>query len=185
MSTPLRTLSSLLLAAASLTLGASAWAQSGRGTGSTYDGSSWYSPSGGRYIGFNAGRSDYPGPGTGDAYALYTGGTWGQNFGMEFGARDFGRSNGLDAYGFSLSAVARLPLNEVFAVYGKLGGIYGRTKNAAGAKDTGWGETYGVGVDFNLTSKLSALLEYDRSRLDFVGGRDHINVTSVGLKYRY
>lgn len=190
MSTSIRKLSGIVLAAAGLALGAAAQAQSsttttGRSMGSSYDGTSWYAPAGGRYIGFNAGRADFPGNGQGDAYSLYTGGMWGQNFGLEFGARDFGRSNGREAYGFNLSAVARVPLTPAFSLFGKVGGLYSRTENAAGVKDNGWGETYGVGVDFNFTPRLTAVLEYDRSRVDFAGDKDHINVTSVGLKYRY
>ena len=52
-------------------------------------------------------------------------------------------------------------------------------------KDHGWGETYGVGVDFNFTQNLTAVLQYDRSRVKFAGDKENINVTSVGLKYRY
>lgn len=185
----IRTLSGIVLALAGLTVGAAAQAQStstmGRGTGSSYDGgTSWYAPAGGRYIGLNAGRADYPGGGNGDAYSLYTGGMWGQNFGLELGATDFGNAGDRDAYGFNLSAVGRVPLTPAFSVFGKLGALYGRTE-AAGVKDSGWGETYGVGVDFNFTQNLTAVLQYDRSRLHFAGGRDHLNNTSVGLKYRY
>lgn len=186
MSTSIRTLSGLVLAAAGLALGATAQAQSGSSMGSSMDSSSsWYAPAGGRYIGFNAGRSDYSrSSSNADAYSLYAGGMWGQNFGLEFGATDFGNSNARDAYGFNLSAVGRVPLTPAFSLFGKLGGLYSRTETA-GIKDSGWGETYGVGVDFNFTQNLSAVLQYDRSRLPFAGEKEHINVTSVGLKYRY
>ncbi len=186
----IRTLSGIVLALAGLTLGAAVQAQStststmGRGTGTSYEGgTSWYAPAGGRYIGLNAGRADYPGS-DGDAYSLYTGGMWGQNFGLEFGATDFGKAGNRDAYGFHLSALARVPLTPAFALFGKVGGLYGRTESA-GVKDSGWGETYGVGVDFNFTQNLTAVLQYDRARLNFAEGKDHINTTSVGLKYRY
>jgi opacity protein-like surface antigen len=152
---------------------------------STQSGSNWYAPAGGRYIGLNAGRSDFPGSGSGDAYSLYTGGMVNQTLGLEFGATDFGKSEGRDAYGFNLSGVARIPLTPAFSLFGKLGGLYSRTENSAGTKDSGWGETYGVGVDFNFTQNLTAVLQYDRSRLKFAGDKDHIHVTSVGLKYRY
>lgn len=191
MSTSIRTLSGIALALAALAGGVGAQAQTStsstsRPMGSSYDGgSSWYAPAGGRYMGFNAGRADFPGTGRGDAYSLYAGGMWGQNFGMEFGANDFGRSDDRKAYGFNLSAVGRVPLTPAFSLFGKLGGLYSRTENAANVKDSGWGETYGVGVDFNFTQSLSAVLAYDRSRVKFAGDKEHINVTSVGLKYRY
>lgn len=191
MNKSIRTLSGIVLALAGLAAGTAVQAQSStsttsmsRGSGSSYDGgSSWYAPAGGRYFGFNAGRADYPGS-NGDAYSLYTGGMWGQNFGLEFGATDFGKAGDRDAYGFNVSAVGRLPLTPAFSLFGKLGALYSRTE-VAGAKESGWGETYGAGVDFNFTQNLTAVLQYDRSRLQFVGGKDHIDMTSVGLKYRY
>lgn len=190
MSTPIRTLSRIVLAVAAVASVASALAQSststtGRGMSTSYDGgTSWYAPAGGRYLGVNAGRADFPGAGTGDAYSIYTGGMWSQNFGLEFGANDFGDNADRHAYGFNLSAVGRVPLTPAFSLFGKLGGLYSRT-SAAGVKDSGWGETYGVGVDFNFTQNLTAVLQYDRSRVSFVGDKDHISTTSVGLKYRY
>ncbi len=190
MTTSIRKLSGIALTAAGLALGAAAQAQSSSSTtggmsASTQSGSNWYTPAGGRYIGLNAGRSDFPGSGSGDAYSLYTGGMVNQTLGLEFGATDFGKSEGRDAYGFNLSGVARIPLTPAFSLFGKLGGLYSRTENSAGTKDSGWGETYGVGVDFNFTQNLTAVLQYDRSRLKFAGDKDHIHVTSVGLKYRY
>lgn len=192
MSTSIRKLSGIVLALTGLALGAAAQAQSSttttmtnRSMDSSYGGSSWYAPAGGRYIGFNAGRSDIPGADKGDAYSLYTGGMWGQNLGLELGLNDFGSSQGRKAYGFNLSAVGRVPLTPAFSLFGKLGGLYSRSESAGGVKDSGWGETYGVGVDFNFTQNLTAVLQYDRSRVDFAGDKDHINVTTVGLKYRY
>jgi opacity protein-like surface antigen len=188
MSKSIRRLSGIVLATASLAMGAHAQAQSGNSTmpnEMNASGSSWYAPAGGRYIGLNAGRSDFPGSGKGDAYSLYMGGMMNQNLGLEFGATDFGNSGGRDAYGFSLSAVGRIPLTPAFSLFGKLGGLYSRTENHSGNKDHGWGETYGAGVDFNVTQNLTAVLQYDRSRVKFSGDKEHINTTSVGLKYRY
>lgn len=182
MSTSIRTLSGIALALAALAGGVGAQAQTST---SSYDGSSWYAPAGGRYLGLNAGRADFPGSGNGDAYSLYAGGMWSQNFGLELGASDFGKDQGRKGYGFNLSAVGRMPLTPAFSLFGKLGGLYSRTENAAGIKDSGWGETYGAGVDFNFTQSLSAVLQYDRSRVKFAGDKDHINMTTVGLKYRY
>lgn len=191
MSKSIRKLSGIVLAVAGLALGTAAQAQSSsstdtsRGMSSSSDsGSTWYAPAGGRYIGLNAGRTDYSGSDKGDAYGVYTGGMWNENWGLEFGASDFGSDNSRKAYGFNLSAVGRLPLTPAFSVFGKFGALYGRTE-LNGVKDSGWGETYGVGVDFNFTQNLTAVLAFDRSHLKFAGDRDHIHVTSVGLKYRY
>ena len=145
MSKSIRRLSGIVLATASLAMGAHAQAQSGNSTmpnEMNASGSSWYAPAGGRYIGLNAGRSDFPGSGKGDAYSLYMGGMMNQNLGLEFGATDFGNSGGRDAYGFSLSAVGRIPLTPAFSLFGKLGGSTAAlkttraTRTTAGAKPT-------------------------------------------------
>lgn len=187
MSTSIRKLSGIVLAVASLAWGASAQAQAQSapsGAASRSDTGNWYAPAGNRYIGLNAGRSDFSGTPNADAYHLYGGATWGQNFGLEFGATDFGQSGDKDAYAFSLSAVGRIPLTEAFTLFGKLGAMYSRT-DQAGTKDDHWGETYALGVDFNVTPQLAAVLEYDRSKLRFAGSKEYVNMTMVGLKYRY
>ncbi len=207
--------SSIALALAALAIGATAQAQtsmsgsrSGSGMSSSY-GSSWYAPAGGRYIGFNAGRSDYFGncsasdvlslscDNTGTAYSLYTGGMWNNSVGMELGATDFGHIDRLGgrtkAYGFNLSAVGRVPMTDTIGLFAKLGAMYSRSEVTVGAtavgansgKDSGWGPTYGVGVDFSLTPQLAAVLQWDQSKIKVLGDRERINVTSVGLKYRF
>lgn len=192
MSKSISKLSGIVLAMAGLALGAAAQAQTSPSStprssmnSSSDSDSTWYAPAaGGRYIGLNAGRTDYSGSDKGDAYGIYVGGMWNQNWGLEFGASDFGSDNSRKAYGFNLSAVGRMPLTPAFSLFGRLGALYGRTE-LNGVKDSGWGETYGVGVDFNFTQNLTAVLAFDRSHLKFAGDRDHIQVTSVGLKYRY
>ena len=121
MSKSIRALSGIVLATASLAMGANALAQSSSSTTAGNDmnaNGTWYAPAGGRYLGLNAGRTDYPGSHKGDAYSLYMGGMWSPNWGMEFGATNFGSDSGNDAYGFNLSAVARLPLTPAFSVFG-------------------------------------------------------------------
>ncbi|MES2978259.1 MAG: outer membrane beta-barrel protein [Pseudomonadota bacterium] len=177
-------------------------------SGGFFGGSQWYRPAGGSYIGFNAGRSDFGGScgatqivqlncdNTGDAYSLYTGGMWNKNFGVELGINDFGRidraGGTTKAYGFNISLVGSIPLTQSFSVFGKLGTIYGRTTTSANAltglasgSDNGWGSTYGLGVNFDITPQLAAVVQVDQSNLRFVNGKDHINTTSVGLKYRF
>lgn len=196
----------MALALAALAFGGAAQAQSS-GTSSSY-GSNWYSPAGGRYVGLNVGRADYFGSCSASdlltlscdkrdtAYNIYTGGMWNNNFGMEFGATDFGRIDRLGgttkAYGFNLSAVGRLPMTERIGLFGKVGAMYSRSEVSIGSTatgpngtDHGWGPTYGVGVDFGITPKLAAVLQWDQSKVPFVGARERINVASLGLKYRF
>lgn len=161
---------------------------------SNWSGTSWY-PTGNRYFGLNAGTGEVNGGGdNSDVYSIYTGGMWNKNFGLELGATDFkefDRGPGtVSAYGFSIKAVGVLPITQSFAAFAKAGTIYNRTRGSLdglspGARDSDWGSTYGVGLNFDFTPSLSAVLEYDQSNLRFAGDREHINTTSVGLKYRF
>lgn len=176
MHSSLRKLSLVALGAASVLASALAQAQ-------TSEAGHWWPSSTQSYIGLNGGRSHFD-PGRGDAYTLSVGTLWPSQFGLEAGATDLGRAHNTEAYGFYLAGVGRLPINETFAVFGKLGLMYSRTDNA-GARDTGYGETYGVGVDISMTRQLAAVLQYDRSAVQLNTGRDRVNMASVGLKYRY
>lgn len=214
MSTTFRKFSGVCLAAAALSLSAAAQAQStgttsgsamsssgDSGMGSMFSRNSWFRPGSG-YIGFNVGRSDYGGgcgigafdcDDTSDVYNLYVGNMWNRNLGLELGMTDFGdidRNNGTtQAYGFSASLVGNWPLTESFSVFGKLGTMYGRTRiSGVGTEtgsDSGWGSTYGLGVNFDITPQLAAVVQIDQTNLRFVTGREHINTTSIGLKYRF
>ena len=66
--------------------------------------------------------------------------------------------------------------------------MYTRTKVTSGSSvsnDNGWGMTYGVGVNYDFTRQFAAVLEWDQTNLNLAGSSDHINTTSVGLKYRF
>ncbi len=193
----IRKFSGIALAVAALGMGVTAQAQStGASTGmkssSMSSGSDWYTPAGGRYIGLNAGRTDLNGASNTTAYDAYAGGMWNKNFGLEIGMADFGRMNrgagSVDAYGFSVKAVGVMPLTESLGAFAKLGTMYSRTKvNTGGSQisDHGWGTTYGVGLNFDINPQLAAVVEWDQTNVHLAGAREHINTTSVGLKYRF
>ena len=194
----------MALIATALALGGTAQAQTTDNT-STGAGSNWYSPSGNRYFGLNVGRSNFSGncglgsftcDDTGSAYSVYSGGMWSKNLGLELGLSDFGkidRAGGTTrAYGLSVKGVGVMPLTESLSGFAKLGTIYGKTKVTADAgsgvatgSDDGWGASYGLGLSFDLTPQLAGVLEWDQSHMKFAGGRDHVNSTSLGLKYRF
>lgn len=177
MNTTLSKISCLMLTTAALAWGGAAQAQ---GAASS---SAWWPAAYNSYVGLNAGRGQFD-QGRGDAYSLYVGAMWTPQFGLELGGTDFGRGAQAEAYGFHLSGVARLPLNETFSLFGRLGLMYSRSE-AGGARDTGFGETYGLGLDANITRQWAAVVQFDRSAVHFANGRDRINMASVGLKYRY
>lgn len=164
-----------------------------------------YAP-GNRYIGLNAGQSDFSlGNGTGlfgsdrrtTAYNIYAGSYFNNNFGFEIGYTDFGKINraggSTKADGINLSLVGRAPMSGAFNLLGKVGTTYGRTEvsSAAGSgvaagseSDFGW--SYGVGAEYVFNPQLSAVLQYDEHNLKFAGGdRNRISATTLGLRYRY
>lgn len=191
--------SSLCVAAAALAA-AGVQAQSSSGSSSLYG-------SGNSHIGFNAGLTDYKlGDGTGifgsdkndTAYNLYAGSYFpNSNLGMELGYTDFGkvsRAGGTTkADGINISLIGRMPLGESFSLLGKVGGTYARTdvSSAPGSgvtagSETGFDWSYGVGAEFAMSRQWSAVLQYDEHYVKYAGdNRDRINVTSLGVRYRY
>lgn len=198
--------SSLVVALAALTLGASVHAQSSSGAGGmSLGGFQVYSP-GTAYVGVNAGSSFFDlGSGigafndddNGSAYSIYGGSYFNPNFGLELGYHDFGkitRAGGESkAYGLNLSLIGRVPVGQSFSITGRVGGTYGRTEVSSAAasgiqagKESGFGVSYGLGAEYAFTNNLSGVVQYDEHYMKFVGsGRDNVGVASIGLKYRF
>ena len=122
-----------------------------------------------------------------------------QNWGVEAGYTDFGKSdysytaNGVNSKGNStghsvyLAGKFTAPINEQFSVYGKLGAAHNKRNlndplfYAKSSKD----EVYaGVGGQYNLNQKVALTLEYERygKNRDFGAKSD---VVSVGAKYAF
>ena len=198
-----RLITSLVVAAASLTAVVGAQAQNSES--SSNSGYSMYSP-GKAYIGLNAGRSDYKvGNGIGVfthdqgdvAYNLYAGSYFNNNFGFEVGYTDFGsisRAGGnTKVDGINLSLVGKLPLNGVFNLLGKVGTTYGRTEvsSAPGSgvtagSERGFDWSYGLGAEYAFSPQWSAVLQYDEHYLKFAGsGRDRVSATTLGVRYGF
>jgi opacity protein-like surface antigen len=159
------------------------------------------------HIGFNAGLTDYKlNDGTGlfgsdkrtTAYNIYAGSYFkDSNLGMELGYTDFGRvtraGGTTKADGINLSLIGRMPLGTSFGLLGKVGGTYSRTdvSSSAGSGVTAGSETsfdwsYGVGAEYAMSRQWSAVLQYDEHYVKYAGNnRDRINVTSLGVRYRY
>jgi OOP family OmpA-OmpF porin len=195
--------SSLAIAAAALAgvSGASAQTTTSSASGNT----SWYAPNS-AYIGLNAGQSNYrQGCGTGafscgdkdDAYSIYGGSMLNNNFGLELGylnMGDIGRGGGTTkAEGINLSLVGKLPLSQSFGLFGKVGTTYGRTNvsslpgsGVTAGKEDGFGLSVGAGVSYDFSERWSAVLQWDRHDFKFAGaGRENINATTLGVKYRF
>jgi OOP family OmpA-OmpF porin len=195
-------LSALALGVFGLMASSGAHAQT---SGTAASNSSWYSPNN-AYIGFNAGQSSYrQGCGTGtfncgdkdDAYSIYGGSMLNNNFGLELGyvnMGDIGRGGGTTkAEGINLSLVGKLPLSQSFSLFGKVGTTYGRTKvsslpgsGVTAGNEDGFGLSVGAGVSYDFSERWSAVLQWDRHDFKFAGaGRENINATTLGVKYRF
>lgn len=192
---------SALAVAAALASGVNVQAQ----TSTSSRSGSWYAPSGG-YVGLNVGQSNFrQGCGTGlfscgdkdDAYSIYGGTMLNPNFGLELGyldMGDIGRGGGTtEARGVNLSLVGKVPLNERFGVFGKVGTTYSSTKVSATpgsgitpGEEDGFGLSLGAGVSYDFTQNWSAVLQWDRHNMKFAGGgREPVHATTIGLKYRF
>ncbi|MBG6072763.1 MULTISPECIES: outer membrane beta-barrel protein [unclassified Polaromonas] len=191
-----RSFSAIVLSVAALTAATGVQAQSNYAL---------YSP-GASYVGLNVGSSNFSlgngfGPFASDnrdtVYNIYTGTFFTPNFGVEAGYTNFGKidraGGNTKAQGFNLSLVGRAPITQSFNIFGKLGTTYGRTEvlafpgtGIASGKENGFGVSYGIGAEYSFNPQLSAVLQYDEHKLKFAGdGRDRVNATTVGLRYRF
>ena len=200
----LRTVVCVVIAAAPAVWG-SALAQATGGSGASAPGADWFGNRGG-YLGLSLGRSRYSVDCGGAAFICdrsdqavkVTAGAMSGNFwGVELGYLDLGRiaraGGTTKAQGLNLSVVGKAPVGWQFSVFGKVGATYGRTETSAlagsgvaGGTERGMGLSYGAGVSYDFTPRLSATLEWDSNDFRFAsGGRDPVRSTSLGLQYRY
>lgn len=160
------------------------------------------------YIGLSGGRSQYdlrantPASAalgvddTGTAFKITTGGFFNPFLGMELGYLHAGRMQRLGGVtrgqGLNLSLIARAPLSAQWDVFGKLGTTYSRTDtssasglNLASGRDSGFGLSYGAGVRWAFTPQWAAVLEWERHDMRFVDDKSHVDMTTLGVQFRY
>jgi len=130
------------------------------------------------------------------AWKVYAGGRFNDIFGLEAGYTDFGtvRAAGGDtkAWAVPVTLLIGAPIGNRFNVFGKIGGLYGHTDVDAAPSTlldrghkTGWGWTGGVGAAFRVTPNLDIRADWDRYRMDFVGGDQDIDMLSAGVQFRF
>ncbi len=162
--------------------------------------------SGNSYLDLGVGRSEFSlNNGSGGfssdtrdtTYSLRAGSYVNNMWGMEAGYTDFGnisRGGGLtEANGLNLSLIGKLPLSEQFSILGKLGTTYSRTEVSAAAlsglgtgKESGFGPSYGLGLEFNFTPQWSAVMQYEEHKMKFAGGEtDRVSNASLSARYRF
>jgi outer membrane autotransporter protein len=117
--------------------------------------------------------------------------------GLEIGYTDFGTISVLggetEAWAVPLTLTAGIPLGQRFNVFAKAGGVYARTDVSVSLTDSisergsrnGWGWTYGAGATFAVTPNVAIRADFDRHKLDFVGGRRDVDMLSAGVQFRF
>jgi OOP family OmpA-OmpF porin len=123
---------------------------------------------------------------------LFAGRMFDPHWGAEVGFVDTGRllraTGESRAQGLNLSLVGRTHLAS-FGVFGKVGTTYGRSdtsvmgNTAASGPEQGFGLSWGGGVSYDFTPRLSATFEWGSYDLRLSGGP--VRATSLGLQYRY
>ena len=190
----------LTLASTALLAQSTTTTRPGSRTGSyaqPYQGSYW------NYGGISVGRShyDYNCPAgfncdrheTG--FKAFVGGKSSENFGLEASYVYLGKGHrgGGDTWGqgLNLSLIGSVPLGQMAALNGKVGGIYSWTKTEGFApgmrtgSDHGLGISYGVGLSFAVTRTVDLRLDWDRYRMKFETGRNYADLASVGVAFKF
>jgi len=146
------------------------------------------------------------------AWSLNLGYSFTPNFALESGYVDFGEYNfnstasapaadtingRYKAYGYNLSAVGILPLQQGFSIYGKAGLLRSRADFGANSMgivpvsdSTHWGTdgTFGAGAGYDFTKNITGKLEWNRYLN--VGdsnatGRGDIDLYTAGVAYKF
>ena len=158
------------------------------------------------YIGLNLGRTRFDmGCGLGGfkcdsnsnlAVNLYTGGMFNDYMGLELGYLHTGnldRAGGTtSAQGVNLLLVGRVPMGA-FSIFGKAGGVYGRTKVSTdvlsgipeGSK-SGGGLSVAAGIGYDLSPKSSIVAHWARNTFKFANeGHPNVDTTTIGYVYKF
>jgi len=107
---------------------------------------------------------------------------------VEGGYVDFGSpSDGaleIEADGWTVAALAHLPLTANFAPYGKVGQLFWdreRSTDISRRSDSGNDMFYAVGLRFDLADHVQMRMEYERFSLDDTD----LDMGSLNLQYRF
>src|SRR5258706_2858819 len=159
----------------------------------------------GWYIGYNAGQSKYnfnctgSCSDTGAGYSLFAGVGVHPNIAVEFGYADLGKStfgaSNLRANVWELSGLGSwlFGTRQQFGVFGRLGVYTGELKSTtpstgAEIKHGTTDLTYGIGGQYNLSSKWGTRVEWQRFSKMGGGGfgvKNDVDLISLGILYKF
>jgi len=119
-------------------------------------------------------------------FKIFGGFQFTKNWGAEVGYVDFGKA-GIGGFGdigvtaLTLAGTGTLPLNESFSLLGKVGMANWDASGSASSGDSGTDLFYGIGARYNFNKNLSVQVEFET----FSAEDDSVNMTSVGLRYKF
>lgn len=131
-------------------------------------------------------------------YKLYGGYDVTQNFALEFGWADLGKFSGTSNgapfetkadRNLFVDAVGKIPLDQQFTLFGKIGANDGRVKTSGAfgedsKTDTSW--KLGLGGEVRLTQNVGARVEWERYHLKTINDEKHnVDLVSAGIAYHF
>jgi len=131
------------------------------------------------------------------SYSLTGGNMLTENLGVQLTAMNLGKADraggSVIARGINLSGVGRLPLNDSFAVEGKVGPTYGITRVSApqvagipSGRASGFGLGYGVALQAQVAHGLHGSIGWEQHDFHFVGqGRSEVRNVTLALGYTF
>jgi len=100
--------------------------------------------------------------------------------------------NAIRVRGLNVNMLGELPLASSLTLTGRLGANYARTRmdvasptGSVSGKAHGFGLSYGVGLNWDISDRWSAATDLNRHSFKFVTGRDTVDTATVNLRYRY
>lgn len=121
-------------------------------------------------------------------FKIFGGYQFTKNWGAEAGYVDFGSATASGAVSgdvgitaFTFAGTGTLPLNESFALVGKLGLAMWDASGSASSGDNGTDLYYSVGMRYNFNRNLGLVADYELVDTE----NDKVNMISVGLRYKF
>ncbi len=133
--------------------------------------------------------------GSATAWGLFGGYQFNPYVSAELGYRDFGSTN-LSNFGASAKAhsvqgsvIGTLPVNDIFAVYGRLGvADVHFSSDGAGISTNKTSSVLGIGASFKVTNQVKIRAEYDaypRINVDDGGDNAKLSAWTVGASFSF